>query len=173
MDGQSAGHTPAEVQAGLSFFVAEEDIMIHKSALPHTDHVRVTFELPSCLWAARVAVTGDFNSWNERATPMRQERDGVWRATVELPTGRRFEFRYVIDGQWQTDYHADGYIVSDYGSENSVIDTGEPAAEPLRLPDVGALLREAGPPSGAHRRPTESRFIAKKHTDQKPEKKAA
>lgn len=147
--------------------------MIHKSASPQTDHVRVTFELPSCLWAARVAVTGDFNGWNERATPMRQDRDGIWRATVELPTGRRFEFRYVIDGQWQTDYYADGSVITEYGSENSVIDTSEPAVEPLRIPVAGSLLREAGSPSGAHRRPAGSRITTMKQTEQKAEKKAA
>ena len=49
-----------------------------------------------------------FNDWSPTAMPMAQERDGVWRANVELPAGKRYEFRYLVDGRWQTDYHADG-----------------------------------------------------------------
>ena len=93
------------------------------AAMTHPATVRVTFELPSCTWACRIFVCGDFNEWSKEATPMRQERDGVWRAIVELPYGKKFCFRYLIDGNWQTDYHADGWSDSGYGSENSIIDT--------------------------------------------------
>lgn len=54
---------------------------------------------------------------------MRQDRDGVWRATVDLEPNRRYHFRYLIDGNWQSDYHADGWAESGYGSENSIVDT--------------------------------------------------
>ena len=42
--------------------------MIHKTQSPLPGHVRVVFELPSCIWADRIFVVGDFNHWNERAT---------------------------------------------------------------------------------------------------------
>lgn len=116
--------------------------MIHKTVVSGCNMVRVTFELPSCIWADRIFVTGDFNEWTRSATPMRQGRDGVWRATVELASGQRFQFRYLIDGQWQTDWHADGFVVNSYGSENSLVDT---SIVSLRSPDVmqGALVHEA------------------------------
>ncbi len=116
--------------------------MIHKTVVSGCNMVRVTFELPSCIWADRIFVTGDFNEWTRSATPMRQGRDGVWRATVELASGQRFQFRYLIDGQWQTDWHADGSVVNSYGSENSLVDT---SIVSLRSPDVmqGALVHEA------------------------------
>jgi len=55
---------------------------------------------------------------------MRQDRDGVWRATIDLEPNRRFLFRYLIDGNWQSDYHADGWSENGYGSDNSIVDTG-------------------------------------------------
>jgi hypothetical protein len=71
---------------------------------------------------------------------MRQDRDGVWRAIVDLEPNRRYQFRYLIDGNWQTDYHADGWANNGFGSENSVVDTGllgEGAIEDL---DASATL---------------------------------
>lgn len=96
--------------------------MIHKKPSARPGYMQVTFELPSCVWADRIAVTGTFNDWDDAGVPLTQSRDGVWRATIELPTGRRYEFRYVIDGRWQTDYHADGFTDNIYGSHNSVVD---------------------------------------------------
>lgn len=96
--------------------------MIHKRPSTQPGFVRVTFELPSCVWADRITVSGTFNEWDERGISLLQSRDGVWRVTVELPAGQRHEFRYVIDGRWQTDYHADGFTDNIYGSHNSMID---------------------------------------------------
>lgn len=81
--------------------------MIHKLPSPHPQHVRVLFELPADLWAGQVYLVGDFNQWSSKATPMLQERDGAWRATLDLPCGRCYEFRYLVDGQWRTDSGAD------------------------------------------------------------------
>jgi hypothetical protein len=96
--------------------------MIYKTPTHQAGLVRVVFELPSCLWADRIFVSGTFNDWNERTLPMQQDRDGIWRAQLELPLGQRYEFRYVIDGRWQTDYHADGFTENSYGSHNSIVD---------------------------------------------------
>lgn len=95
--------------------------MIHKRKSSTPGHVRVVFELPSCIWADRVFVVGDFNQWAKRATPMQQDREGVWRAVVDLPAGSRCGFRYLIDGQWKTDYHADAYTSGELGAEQSVV----------------------------------------------------
>ena len=96
--------------------------MIYKIPTTHTGLVCVVFELPSCVWADRIVVSGTFNNWDERALPMHQDRDGVWRARLELPIGQRYEFRYLIDGRWQTDYHADGFTENGFGSHNSIVD---------------------------------------------------
>ena len=105
--------------------------MIYKIPSPKAGLAYVVFELPSCVWADRIYVSGTFNNWDERSLPMCQERDGVWRARLELPLGQRYEFRYVIDGRWQTDYHADGFTENGFGSHNSLVDLTLVMALPL------------------------------------------
>jgi len=97
--------------------------MIHKTPSSQSGQVRVVFELPACVWADQVFLVGDFNQWNERAIPFKQDRNGVWRASIDLPAGQRFQFRYLVDGAWHTDYHADGYVDSPHQTTNSVVDT--------------------------------------------------
>ncbi|MBX2998313.1 MAG: isoamylase early set domain-containing protein [Caldilineaceae bacterium] len=95
--------------------------MIHKMPSPRSGHVRVVFELPACIWADRIFLVGDFNGWSKDITPFIQGRDGVWRAAMDLVAGRSYQFRYLVDGAWQTDYHADGWIDNQYGSQNSIV----------------------------------------------------
>ena len=91
--------------------------MIRKYPSPVLGHVRIVFELPSSIWADRIYLTGDFNNWCENDIRFQQTRSAVWQATVDLPMGRHYEFRYLIDGQWYTDSHADNII----DSPNSVV----------------------------------------------------
>jgi hypothetical protein len=95
--------------------------MIHKRPSPKPGHIRVVFELPSCIWADRIFLVGDFNQWVATATPMQQERDGFWRAVVDLPAGSQCAFRYLIDGEWKTDYHGDGFATNSFGIDTSVV----------------------------------------------------
>jgi hypothetical protein len=115
--------------------------MIHKMPSPRSGHVRVVFELPACIWADRIFLVGDFNSWSTDVTPFVQGRDGVWRAAVDLPAGRSYQFRYLVDGSWQTDYHADGWLDNQYGSQNSLVNAALPEGELLPV-DQSGLLRE-------------------------------
>jgi len=89
--------------------------------------VRVTFELPAALWADRVNLVGEFNDWDVTAIPMtRNRRHNDWRVTVELPVGRRYLFRYLLNGQeWLNEWHADDYEETDDGLHTSVLDLVE------------------------------------------------
>ena len=102
--------------------------VISKTFSPKPGYVRVIFELPVSLWAHRVYLVADFNGWDPTAMPFKQERAGVWRLVVDLPIGHRYEFRYLIDGRWVTDYHADGFTANCYHTDNSVVDTTLPVA---------------------------------------------
>lgn len=95
--------------------------MIHKMPSPRPGHVRVVFELPACIWADRIFLVGEFNDWSLQSVPFVQGRDGIWRAAVDLVAGRSYQFRYLVDGTWQTDYHADGWLDNEYGSQNSIV----------------------------------------------------
>jgi hypothetical protein len=117
--------------------------VIRKSQSPLPGHVRVVFELPSCVWADRIYVTGDFNDWQQQDTPLRQDRSGVWLAAVDLPRGKSYQFRYVIDGQWRTDSHADGFAENSFGSQNSIVVAELPDAG--LIIETGSLIRESLP----------------------------
>jgi 1,4-alpha-glucan branching enzyme len=99
--------------------------MIYKDDMPDDEHVRITFELPSSLWAERVNVVGDFNDWDTSRHEMQQSRsNGNWRISLVLPRGHEYQFRYLINGRdWHNDWHADQYVPNRYGSDNSVVRT--------------------------------------------------
>jgi 1,4-alpha-glucan branching enzyme len=99
--------------------------MIYKQASPTPGQVRVTFELPSAIWAERVHLVGSFNDWDTERTPLRQTGpDAAWRVTLELATGQEHQFRYLINGEtWYTDVNADGFVANEFGSDNSVVRT--------------------------------------------------
>jgi 1,4-alpha-glucan branching enzyme len=107
-----------------------EKMMIDKEPGEKRDRVRVTFELPSALWAERVNLVGDFNDWDTAATPMTRGRThDDWRVTIELPVGQRYLFRYLLDGQeWLNEWHADDYVETEDGLCNSVVDLNIPSA---------------------------------------------
>lgn len=98
--------------------------MIRKEPTGKKDLVRVTFELSSTLWAERINLVGEFNDWDTTATPLTRSRsDANWKVTLELPAGRRYRFRYLVDGkQWMNDWLADDYVENPYGSYDSVVD---------------------------------------------------
>ncbi len=49
-------------------------------------------------------------------------RDPVdgWKATVALPPGR-YEYRFVVDGQWISDPNAKESVGNSFGSTNAVV----------------------------------------------------
>lgn len=70
--------------------------------------------------AAAVAVAGTFNDWDPGKTPMTKGEDGTWKVKVSLPRGR-YEYRFVVDGQWRSDPNAKESVPNPYGTDNSVI----------------------------------------------------
>ena len=97
--------------------------MITKEPLPDGENVRVTFELPSSIWAERVNLVGDFNNWNTTQDEMQQTTSSnKWRISLILPKGREYQFRYLVNGQdWHNEWRADKYVSNRFGTDNSVI----------------------------------------------------
>lgn len=85
---------------------------------------KVTFSLPkeAAPNATEVKLLGEFNNWNIEAGTIMKAGKTEYTATLDLATGRSYEFRYLIDGtKWQNDYQADGYVPSTFGVDNSVL----------------------------------------------------
>ena len=85
----------------------------------------MTFRLPKIAapHAKSVCLVGDFNNWSIHANPMKKLRNGDYTITLDLETGREYQFRYFIDElEWENDWNADKYVESPYGdSDNSVV----------------------------------------------------
>ncbi len=85
---------------------------------------KVTFRLPAEAVPddCTVALVGEFNGWNLRATPMKRLKSGNYAVTIDLPTGREYRFRYFIDGRrWENHWCADRYVSNPYGCDDSVV----------------------------------------------------
>ena len=81
---------------------------------------KVTFKFRAD--AENLALVGDFNGWDETATPMKKAKDGTFSVSVEMESGREQQFRYLADGKiWHNDEAADKYVTNALGSENSVV----------------------------------------------------
>jgi 1,4-alpha-glucan branching enzyme len=80
--------------------------------------VQVEFKLIASE-AKWVAVAGSFNNWSAKRTPLKKSGD-IWQAKVELPRGR-YEYRFVVDGNWVSDPCAKESAANPFGSSNSVL----------------------------------------------------
>jgi 1,4-alpha-glucan branching enzyme len=95
--------------------------MIHRGSFGAT--VRIRFELPVAVTAVTASVCGDFNAWSPTANPLTRLEDGRFVGSVDLPSGRCWRFRYLLDGvRWENDWAADDYVPNIHGGEDSVVD---------------------------------------------------
>ena len=82
----------------------------------------ITLRRASTNGETSVVVVGDFNDWSPGAHPMHGESDG-WSCTVTMAVGRRYRFRYLVEGaRWENDWEADDYVDNDHGGQDSVVD---------------------------------------------------
>ena len=93
--------------------------------------VKVEFVLPEAVAAEAESayLVGDFNDWDEQATPMKKYKNGKFKVTLTLDPNREYRFRYLVNGnQWHNDWDADGYVANPYGGDNSIVNTATPKA---------------------------------------------
>jgi len=67
--------------------------------------------------ATSVFIAGDFNQWNLSAHPLKQDKKGVWKISLPLGSGR-YEYRFLVDGQWQNDPNCSSFIENPFGTLN-------------------------------------------------------
>jgi 1,4-alpha-glucan branching enzyme len=70
--------------------------------------------------AARVFVAGDFNRWGAGDLRLRRDQTGTWKIRLWLKPGR-YEYRFIVDGEWQDEPHATIRIPNEFGSCNCVL----------------------------------------------------
>lgn len=71
--------------------------------------------------AGDVFVAGSFNDWQPHATPLVKQQGGKWSTRLFLKPGT-YEYRFVVDGQWQDDLSAARFAANPFGGLNAVVD---------------------------------------------------
>jgi 1,4-alpha-glucan branching enzyme len=82
---------------------------------------KVTFSIDA-KDATNASVIGDFNNWNVVQGELTKLKSGTFKAVIEIPKDANYEFKYVIDGEYQNEPEADSHVWNDFaGAENSVL----------------------------------------------------
>ena len=72
--------------------------------------------------AASVSVAGDFNDWNQLATPLKRDNSGLWSTEVLVTATGRFEYKFIVNGQRWLEDPSNGMKTPDHhGGLNSVL----------------------------------------------------
>lgn len=98
---------------------------IKKQYLKGKSVCKVTFRVPKSVasGAETICLVGEFNEWDTAATPMRGLKSGEFTVSLNLNSGREYQFRYLIDGvRWANDEEEDSSAPSSFpDAENSVL----------------------------------------------------
>lgn len=70
--------------------------------------------------AGSVFVAGDFTQWAASPIGLVKEAGGTWKTTVALKPGK-YEYRLLVDGQWQNDPACPEVQPNEFGSANCIL----------------------------------------------------
>lgn len=86
---------------------------------PVADKQKVTFTY-FAPQAASVFVAGDFTKWEASPISLVKETSGNWKTTVALKPGK-YQYRLLVDGQWQNDPACPDVQPNEFGSANCIL----------------------------------------------------
>jgi len=118
----------------------------------------VTFTLDPRVGARVAVVCGEWNGWSRDVHVMERDEHGGFRLTIALEPGRRYRFRYLLDGErWENDWAADAYERNAFGEDDSIVNLtaagvgsiGGPGAPPRKAPARKAPAKPAAPRKAA------------------------
>lgn len=71
--------------------------------------------------AQNVYLTGEFINWSREGVRLKKnEKDGLWKATLNLKAGE-YEYRFIVDGVWIKDPNNADSVLNEFGQENSLL----------------------------------------------------
>ncbi|MCO6476619.1 MAG: glycogen-binding domain-containing protein [Phaeodactylibacter sp.] len=115
----------------ISFFTARQ-----------TSDGNVRFFLPGFEEAGHVALTGSFNGWDEHAFIM-DRVEGGWATRLQLDAGR-YEYKFIVDGQWIEDPYNPEKRKNQYHTYNSILHVAKPVTFRLENYDDAQEVALAG-----------------------------
>jgi 1,4-alpha-glucan branching enzyme len=115
----------AEVKAKAPKAEVAPQVAPAKKAAAAKSVKKVTFALPkeAVVKVKTVALVGDFNNWAiEKGISLTKQKDGSFKTTVELESGKEYQYRFLLNGEtWENAWDAPKYVSSPFGGENSVV----------------------------------------------------
>ncbi|MCD4817526.1 MAG: glycogen-binding domain-containing protein [Candidatus Cloacimonetes bacterium] len=79
--------------------------------------IEFSYDAPN---ASEIFVAGSFNDWNSSKSPLIKEDDGIWRTVIDLSSGK-YQYKFVVDGDWNFDQENPMTEDDGYGGANSVV----------------------------------------------------
>ncbi len=95
--------------------------MSEKKQKKHRKKVVFSLHAPQ---AETVLLAGDFNQWHPEKHGLKKGRSGAWEATLMLYPDT-YEYKFVVDGKWQTDPVNNRTCQNCFGSRNNLLTVGE------------------------------------------------
>jgi 1,4-alpha-glucan branching enzyme len=89
----------------------------HSRGQPKRRRTAFTLNAPE---AHEVILMGDFNQWSAKTHPMKRGADRLWQKILMLDPGR-YEYRFLVDGQWWHDPKNDQVCPNCFGTQNNVL----------------------------------------------------
>jgi 1,4-alpha-glucan branching enzyme len=88
-----------------------------KSAKATQETIELSFYSPG---ATNVFVAGEFNGWDTNSLPMKRDKDGIWKAKLNLLPGR-YEYKLFADGGWVEDLPDAETASNPFGTKNFIV----------------------------------------------------
>lgn len=70
--------------------------------------------------AREVCLAGEFTNWDACLMPLNKSDEGIWSITIQLLPGR-YEYNFIVDGNWVQDMLCSEIVPNPFGTRNSVI----------------------------------------------------
>jgi hypothetical protein len=70
--------------------------------------------------AKSVVLTGDFTRWSKEGIRLRKRSGDEWETTLTLLPGE-YQYRLIVDGDWQDDPQATRRVPNPFGSQNCLL----------------------------------------------------
>ena len=70
--------------------------------------------------AKEVCIAGAFNNWMDKDLFLKKDKSGPWKISIPLSAGR-YEYRFIVDGNWTNAQDQTECVPNSHGSWNSVI----------------------------------------------------
>ena len=89
------------------------------SAIQKNKRKKASFSIEAPV-AKEVILLGDFNQWDPKVHPMENDGNGVWAKSIMISPGK-YEYKFLIDGQWKEDPGNEQTCPNRFGTMNSIL----------------------------------------------------